>query len=111
MIAAVVLALLLLPVPATGTPTLTGRCAFGDVTQTGRAVTITGGPWTATGELRRDGTLQLFWLFQGRQAVAIYRPTATTFEGVWGWAEDCEIDDRGNIVGDDLHAETIQRNP
>jgi hypothetical protein len=77
-------------------PNLNGTCRFGVVAQTGRAVTVTGPQWSATGEVRGK-TLTLTWTMGGRIAHAEYLVDGGTLSGAWCWDDS-----------DDVQRETIE---
>lgn len=83
-------------------PDLAGQCEFGTVAQVGRAVSITGGTWLATGQINPNGTVTLYWTatHSGQQAVGVYRVDGRKLMGHWGWADAVEINDQGELEGD-----------
>lgn len=82
---------------------LAGPTNWGHLEQTGRLFTLIGDhTWSASGQIRADGKIEILWLTNGdgRQAPALYdlMPDGTLV-GVWGWEGDCEILGNGRIVG------------
>lgn len=94
------------PLPAA--PSLDGKCTFGDVVQTGKNVVITGPSWSAVGEIRKSGLLELHWRTGTMTAVGLYRIDAEELVGVWAWESDAEWVD-GDLCSEDLRQETIRR--
>lgn len=87
------------PAPSTD---YTGTCPFGDISQVGKIINIKGTPWEATGTLRRDGLVELYWRHEGRLAVGLYRvDDEKTFAGSWGWFDECNLED-GDLCGEIL---------
>jgi hypothetical protein len=77
---------------------VSGECRFGEIVQTGRNVAINGPLWPATGSARADGAFILFWRpVHQAAAVGVYRLEGGALVGHWGWAEDVEITDDGDI--------------
>ena len=90
-------------------PTLTGHCHFGDVIQTGKNLIINGGEsWTATGYVRADGLVILWWINAGRHATAVYSLDGDTLNGHWGWSDRCELDEANADICGDIQRETIR---
>lgn len=96
--------------PAVNLP-LVGPTNWGHLEQTGRLFTLIGDhTWSASGQIRTDGKIEVLWLTNGdgRQAPALYdlMPDGT-LQGLWGWQGDCEILGNGRIVGD-VRPDTIK---
>lgn len=108
--------------PAIGSPlpknlpvseSLSGKCSWGDITQTGKNLTITGGSsWSAVGRVNVNGHIVLTWTQQhdGRTAFGVYRFADNAFSGHWGWSDEVELDEAGDICGE-IRIETFARTP
>lgn len=91
-------------------PAIAGECSYGIITQTGRLVTIAGGSsWVARGKVRDDEKIELAWtsLDSGRDAVGVYTFTGGRIVGVWAWADEEVIDERGELAGRLVRQESI----
>jgi len=81
-------------------PDLVATTQFGSMTQSGKVLTIQGTYWSATGEIREDGTIYLLWITRGgRIAPGVYRQDGDTLVGNWGWVDDVEIALDGELIG------------
>lgn len=89
-------------------PSLGMYSNWGLITQDGRKLTIEGHPtWTATGEVRKDGSVYLVWELNadGRRGMGVYRVVPSEdgksleLHGQWGWGDECELDADGSIKG------------
>lgn len=96
-----------LPVPArlpAGT-NINGTCPFGKVEQTGRVLTVSGGSWTAAGDLRGgDKVVVLFWTLGDRGAIGVYQVVDRELVGEWAWADQATFED-GILESEVLHRE------
>jgi|ERR1019366_9704083 hypothetical protein len=89
-------------------PDIAGKCAWGEIYQWGRSISIEGdAEWTAEGEIRQDGTIRILWrwLDDARAPDAegfpgVYRLNADgSITGDWGLLEDISEDGQGNLHG------------
>lgn len=87
---------------------------WGLVSVSGRAVTVEGNPfWTGYGEVRKDGMVLIHWKNgDTKWAIGLYRAIEDGLQGNWGWVENVEIDERGDICdvsGSGLMGETLRK--
>lgn len=73
---------------------------WGTVSQDGQVIRIDGHPqWTATGTIRADGSILVFWTFtvDGRIAPGVYHVKDGELVGVWGYG--CTVEPDGTLAG------------
>lgn len=105
-IASKLFCLLLLFVPAPGgdgVPSLPEKTNWGNVSQKGEKVVLTGHfSWEAFGEFRKDKSLLLTWIHTDRRTgLGVYRLAKDdVWRGQWGWDEDAYLDFEGELAGD-----------
>lgn len=83
-------------------PDLAGESNWGMVTQEGRKLEINGHKeWTATGEIRDDGTVLLEWIKvkDGRYCPGVYKVEGRDLQGMWGYQGEIHFDEAGAIQG------------
>lgn len=93
-------------------PDVSGQSNWGMVSQAGRTLTVFGSStWEApTGELLEDGRVVLRWwnITEQRPAIGLYKLVGRDFVGHWGWDNEVEIGDDGELVGS-KNVETIYK--
>lgn len=84
-------------------PDLAGLSTYGEISQAGRSIALEGPSWTALGEIRADGKLQLVWteVRTGRVGLSVYDLDSTGhWKGHWGWLGEVRIEgDMGEVTG------------
>lgn len=93
-------------------PQIAGPSQWGDITQVGRSITITGHEhWRVDkGEIKNDGTLQVIWILNadGKAAPGLYKIKANGhISGLWAWGTEVTEDEDGNLLG--LHVPDVLR--
>jgi len=82
-------------------PNIEGRCSYGEITQSGPVVTISGGQsWSARGSFQADGKLQLIWRHESdRLAFGVYELKDGILVGQWGWQDEANLERDGTLTG------------
>ena len=85
-------------------PNLAFVSSEGTIAQTGRLIAIAGELWTATGEIRADGKIEIHWTTAcgWYEAVGLYeyRSDGPRLVGQWGLvSHGARIDEAGNLTG------------
>lgn len=94
-------------------PNLAGPSNWGQISQDGRKITVTGHErWTAEGEIRKDGTVYLLWtqVSDGKRAPGLYQVKDEGIFGLWNWGEYVEVLPSGEMKGLEL-SDTLRAKP
>jgi hypothetical protein len=77
------------------------KCSYGLMTVTGDRVELRGIFYTATGNMRKDGSLFLVWTAKGSNMVylGVYRWVDGGLAGNYGYAQETGLDENGELWG------------
>lgn len=89
---------------------VSGLTNWGTLTQSGTSIKLEGHPvWDAIGNVRPDGRVYILWTLKATSepCPGVYNVNKDgSLDGLWGYGGRCQVDEKGDLVGD-THSDRI----